>query len=57
MKKLEVKVTPSFVMFRNGEVINKHGGAKEEKLHAAVQAVLKDTEAGYGSYTLLEPEA
>jgi hypothetical protein len=48
MISMKVKVTPTFVLFRNGESVHSHGGVNERNLHRAVQAHLLETEAGYG---------
>lgn len=34
----KVKVTPSFLIFRGGEMVNKHGGINEANLHKARRA-------------------
>lgn len=45
---MQIKSTPTFRYYRNGEVLGSHTGISEEKLRAAVLANLKEGEAGFG---------
>ncbi|GAB4816320.1 hypothetical protein N2152v2_003366 [Parachlorella kessleri] len=48
MVKMGIKVTPTFVLYRDGEKVHSHGGVNERNLHRAIQAHLLESEAGYG---------
>ena len=48
MVKMSIKVTPTFVLYRDGEKVHSHGGVNERNLHRAIQAHLLESEAGYG---------
>lgn len=50
MKEMQVRVTPTFVMYRNGEKMHSHGGINQKNFHSAIQEQLKAGEAGYGQW-------
>ncbi|PSC74643.1 thioredoxin [Micractinium conductrix] len=50
----KVRVTPTFLIFRNGERVHSHGGVNETNLHRYITKFLQPSEAGYGSF--VEPE-
>lgn len=57
MIRMGVRVTPFFVLYRNGEKVHAHGGVNEDCLHRAIQEQLLEGEAGLGSYQLALSEA
>lgn len=50
MKELKIKVTPTFVLFRNGESVHQHGGINQKNFHTAIQEQLGAEEAGFGKW-------
>ncbi|PRW20350.1 Thioredoxin H2-2 [Chlorella sorokiniana] len=50
----KVKVTPTFIIFRNGEKVHQHGGINETNMHRSIAKYLQEGEAGFGSF--VEPE-
>lgn len=48
MVKMGIRVTPTFVLYRDGQRVHSHGGVNEKNFHSAIQSHLKETEAGFG---------
>lgn len=51
----KVRVTPTFVLFRDGEKVHSHGGINEVNLHRYIAKHLREGEAGFGDFK--EPQA
>jgi thiol-disulfide isomerase/thioredoxin len=50
MKELKIKVTPTFVLFRDGKNVHQHGGINQKNFHTAIQEQLNAEEAGFGKW-------
>ena len=50
MKELKIRVTPTFVLFRDGENVHQHGGINQKNFHSAIQEQLSAEEAGFGKW-------
>ena len=47
MRSLKIRATPTFLFFRNGEVIHQHSGVNPQKMIDALKVAVQPGEAGY----------